>query len=233
MLRSLKYSDSKIIVDLYTEVYGRITSMVKLSSTPKGKMRKQLFQPLTSLCVEIDYRQRQQMQKLADVQFDQPRTLLTMDPVRMTIGMFLAEVLCSVTRQEQQDAPLYQFIAASLQWLDITEGSVANFHIAFLITLTQFLGFLPATDGYTEGMLFDLRMGEFTPLTPLHHDFLSPADTRRMYQLLRISYPTMHLYHMSRNERRQCLDTILYYYSLHIASFSEPKSLSILHEVFS
>lgn len=232
VLRCLKYNDQKVIVDFYTEVYGRITSMVKLSAKPSGKMKKQLFQPLTSLLIEIDYRQNQQMQRLNDVQLDTPWTMITLDPVRMTVGMFLAEVLYYVTRQEQQDVALYSFIETSLQWFDCTEGSISNFHIAFLVRLTRFLGFMPTATDYEPGQLFDLRSGEFTPHTPIHRDFLGATDAERMHQLLRISYPTMHLYKMSRQERRHCLDTIITYYRLHIASFPELKSLAILQQVF-
>lgn len=232
VLRCLKYSDQKVIVDFYTEVYGRITSMVKLSAKPSGKMKKQLFQPLTSLLIEIDYRQNQQMQRLNDVQLATPWTKLSLDPVRMTVGMFLAEALYYVTRQEQQDVSLFSFIETSLQWFDCTEGNIANFHIAFLVRLTRFLGFMPDLADYEPGQLFDLRNGEFTHVAPVHRDFLTAPDAQRMHQLLRISYPTMHLYKMSRQERRHCLDTIITYYRLHVASFPELKSLAVLQQVF-
>lgn len=232
VLRCFKYSDQKVVVDLYTEVYGRITSMVTLSSSAKGKMKKQLFQPLTSLQLELDYRERQQMQRIKDIQIDTAWTQLNSDPIRITIGMFLAEVLYYVTRQEQQDSMLFSFLKTSLEWLDITEQGIANFHIAFLIRMARFIGFLPAAEDYVNGQLFDLRTGEFTSQQPLHHDILDANDARRMYQLLRITYPTMHLYSMSRQERQRCLDIILTYYRLHTPSFPELKSLSIMQEIF-
>lgn len=232
VLRCLKYSDQKVIVDLYTETYGRITSMVKLSTTPKGKMKKQLFQPLTALVLELDYRQNQQMQKIKDVQLDMAWMSLTFDPVKMSIGMFLAEVLYHVTRQEQEDVPLFLFLLTSIQWLDTTDRSVANFHIAFLIRLSRFLGFMPIVNDECQGSIFDLRTCEFVDVTPLHRDFLAPPDAERMHQLLRISYPTMHLYRMSRSERQRCLDIILHFYRLHVTHFPELKSLAVMKEIF-
>lgn len=233
VLRCLKYDDKKIIVDLYTEVYGRITSAIKVSGTPKGRMKKLMFQPLTILNIEIDYRQRTQMQRITDAQIAIPWTTLTTDPVKMTVGMFLSEMLYYVTRQEQQDEPLFSFIITSMQWLDATEGNVANFHIAFLIQLTLFLGFMPVMEDYERGQMFDMRTGEFISLTPLHRDFLQSEDAERMHNLLRISYPTMHLFRMTRDERRRCLDIIIMYYRLHLPSIPEIKSLSIMQEIFS
>ena len=232
VLRCLKYDDRKIIVDLYSEAYGRITSAVKVSGTPKGRMKRLLFQPLTVLNVEIDYRQRTQMQRLTDAQIAVPWTTLTTDPIKITVGMFLAEMLYHVTRQEQRDEPLFSFIITSMQWLDATSGNVANFHIAFLTQLTLFLGFMPVAEDYEAGQMFDLRTGEFTAVTPLHRDFLRGDDASRMHQLLRISYPTMHLFRMTRDERRRCLDIIITYYRLHLPSIPEIKSLSVMQEVF-
>lgn len=232
VLRCLRYTDNRVIVDLYTEAYGRVASMVKLSASAKGKMKKQLFQPLTALNVEIDYRQRQQMQKIVDVQIAVPWTELNVEPVKMTVGMFLAEVLYYSTRQEQQDVPLFHFLLNSMRWLDCTEGNVANFHIAFLVMLTRFLGFLPSSDCYEQGALFDLRIGEFVMSVPLHHDFLAPDESAVMYKLMRINYQNMHLFRMSRQERQHCLDLILLYYRLHVPSFPELKSLSVLKAVF-
>lgn len=232
VLRNLKYGDQKLIVDLYTEACGRVTSAIKISATPKGKMKKQLFQPLTVLNIEMDYRQNSQMQKLTDVQIAVPWTMLHIDPVKMTVGMFLAEVMCHVTRSEQQDLPLFQFITTSLQWLDMAECGVANFHIAFLVRMTRFLGFMPSGDDYAHGMMFDMRTGEFVALAPLHKDFLNAAEASRMHDILRINYQNMHLFRMSRSERQKCLDVILDYYRLHAPSFPEIKSLQVMREIF-
>lgn len=232
VLRSLKYGDKKLIVDLYTEAHGRMTVAIKLSTTQKGRMKKHLFQPLTVLDVEIDYRQRSLMQNLKDAQIALPWTSLHTDPVKMTVGMFLAEVLYHATRSEQQDIPLFKFIVTSMQWLDFAEAGTANFHIAFLIRMAQFLGFMPSAEDYEDGQMFDLRTGEFISHAPLHHDFLSPKDALGMHRLLRMTYENMHLFRFSREERRQCLTTILTYYRLHVPSFPELKSLAVMQEIF-
>ncbi|MBO5427026.1 MAG: recombination protein O N-terminal domain-containing protein, partial [Prevotella sp.] len=54
VLHTLKYGDSKLIVDFYTEQLGRVTSVVKISVSQRARLRKQLFLPLTLLAMEID-----------------------------------------------------------------------------------------------------------------------------------------------------------------------------------
>ena len=232
VLRCLRYADQKYIVDFYTEAYGRVACAVKISATQRGKLRKQLFQPLTMLLLELDHRPRQQMQRLVDAQLAAPWTSLTTDITKMTVAMFIAEVMYHAIRQEQEDRQLYRFVEASLQWLDAADSGVANFHIAFMIRLTQYLGCMPSADDYHDGALFDMRTGEFTLVHPAYAEVLSAEESRRMLVMLRMTYPTMHLYRMSHHERQRCLDIIIAYYRLHIPAFPVPKSLAVLEEVF-
>ena len=47
VLHSFKYNDNKIIIDLFTCSNGRMSVVAPLSNSPKAKIKKQLFQPLT------------------------------------------------------------------------------------------------------------------------------------------------------------------------------------------
>ena len=58
VLRSLKYGDGSLIVDMLTEEYGRLSFMVRIPKTSKGRLKRQLFQPLSVLRLTFDYRQR-------------------------------------------------------------------------------------------------------------------------------------------------------------------------------
>ena len=66
VLHSFKYSDSRLIVDLFTRESGRMAIAVTISSSRKGKFTKMLFQPLTLLDIEVDIRQNAQLQKIKD-----------------------------------------------------------------------------------------------------------------------------------------------------------------------
>lgn len=229
VLRTVKYGDGKLIVDFYTEQHGRVSCIIKVSKSQKGKLRKQLFLPLTILHLELDIKPNQQLHKIVDAQLASPWTTLNMDPAKMAVGMFLCEILCHVTTGGQSDLPLYRYIEASMEWLDATDGNVANFHIAFLVCLTYYLGIMPTSN---EGNIFDLRAGEFVNTMPPHHDVLTPEDAASLSQLLRISYPTMRLFKMTRQQRQHCLNMILAYYRLHVPSFPTIKSLAVMEDIF-
>lgn len=232
VLRALKYGESKLIVDLLTERYGRMTAAVKVGGGVRGRSRRMLFQPLMVLSIDVDYRPGRDVQTLGEVSIATAWRTLGMDPVKMTVGMFLGEVLYHATRHAESDGSLYGFIMGSLRWLDESDAGAANFHIAFLLHLTRQLGFLPSPHDYIPGAVFDLRSGEFLSSAPLHPDFLSAAESHVMHSMLRMTYANMHLFSMSRTERRRVIDIMIKYYRLHIPSFPELKSLAVLHQIF-
>ena len=232
VLSSIKYGESQFIVDLFTESWGRLSFMVRLPKSGKGKVKRQYFQPLTLLRIGFDYRPKLDLQKLQEASLDAPLMGITMDPIKISLALFLAEFLTYATRCEQDNHPLFSFIYNSILWLDGTQSVPANFHIVFMIHLSLFLGFPPNIEIGENDVYFDLQEGCFVPTVPTHRHFLSVADSQRLKVLFRLRYETMHLYSMSRTERNHCVEVILDYYRLHVPGFPEIKSLSVLRELF-
>ena len=99
-----------------------------------------------------------------------------------------------------------------------------------MLRLALFLGFQPNVED--EGVFFDLRAACFVAQAPLHPDFLSAEDSKRLRVILRMNFDNMHLFAMSRADRSRCVDIILTYYRLHFPDFKELKSLAVLKELF-
>lgn len=246
VIKTIKYGDQKLIVDFVTAAHGRMSSMVKIpakGSSGKGgvgrggvgrggSFPKQFFQPLTILTIETDYRERESLQKIVSVSIAEPCPSLHSVPTKITISLFLAEVLSYAVHEENRDEEFFSFLENSILWLDVVESGYANFHIAFLVRLLRLQGFLPSSEESGKDDIFDLHSGEFLSTVPLHNQYLQAADARMMKSLLRITYSNMHVFSLSRQERQRCLDIILLYCRIHIPSFPELKSLSVLREVF-
>lgn len=232
VLRQTKYGDQSLIVEMLTEQLGRVSFAVRLAKTSKGKLRKQFFQPLTIVDVELDYRERIQLQRIRDLRIAIPYYNIGTDPAKLALVLFLAEFLSFSTRDEQQNVPLYRYVETSLQWLDAATEGFANFHLVFLMRLSRFLGFFPNLDDAAAGCCFDLREARFTPVVPAHPDFLRPAEAARIETLMRMDFPTMRLFRMSRAERSRIIDILVHYYRLHVPQMPSPQSLAVLKEVF-
>ena len=242
MLHSLKYGETRLIVDLFTRKAGRQSFIVSMPKTQKGRMKKQYFQPMTLLEVECDIRQRVQLQKLRDAHLQTAYTTIPFSAEKLAISLFVAEFLYHALRSEQQNETLFAYIADSMQWLDIAEKGYANFHLTFLMRMSRFLGFYPnlevrgerleVRDMSEEDLFFDLREGRFCQEAPMHRDFLPPAEARLIHLLMRMDFPTMYLFQLSHHDRGRITDVLLHYYRLHIPQFPELKSLSVLQQLW-
>lgn len=232
VLHSFKYNDNKIIIDLFTCSNGRMSVVAPLSNSPKAKIKKQLFQPLTIIETSIDVRHNASIHKITDARIAQPFTSIPFNPYKLSISIFIADFLNQALMREQADKPLFAYIQNSIEWLDNCNEGFANFHLVFMMRLSMFLGFYPNTDNYHSGSCFDLRSACFSGVVPMHNDYLKPAEASIVGLILRMNFANMHLFRLSRSERNRLIDIILHYYRLHLPSFGEMKSLEILRELF-
>ena len=232
VLRTIKYGESGLVVDMLTENVGRVSFMVKVPRSQKGKIRKQLFMPLSLVEVDFDFRNKPGLQRLRDIRLSVPLPSLALNPYKLSIGLFVTEFLCHATRDEHDNPQLFNFVAFSMEWLDNVEGNFSNFHLVFMIRLSRFIGFFPNTEGAQQGGFFDLLNSTFTDSAPQHHHYLVPEEAAKIALLMRLTYHTMHLCAMSRLERNRCTEVILEYYRLHVPGFPQLKSFDVLKELF-
>ena len=232
VLHSIKYGETRLIVDMFTRSHGRLSFIVNIPKSAKAKVKKQLFQPLTLLEIEADIRQKVQLQKLKDMRLAVPFLSIPFHPHKLAISLFVAEFLYYALRSEQRNELLYDYLENSFLWLDGQDGYFANFHLVFLMRLSRFLGFYPNLDDYVAGDYFDLRESVFLSLPPVHHDFLYPEEAGKVQLMMRMDYPTMHLFRLSHQERNRLLEVSLTYYRLHLPDFPEMKSVSVLQELY-
>ncbi len=235
VLRSLKYGDKGLIVDLFTESHGRRSFMTSVS---RGKTTTGLiWAPLNMVEFEADLHATKKLPRPKDVYIYNVYRNMRFSPLKSSLSMFLADFLNSALREEEQNVPLYIYIETSLRWLDEAEekyrsNSLANFHLVFLMRLTRFLGIYPNVDDYSDYSFFDMCSSCFCVSKPYHPHFLSPSEASFLPKLLRMNYDTMHLFRFSRAQRQYMLEMFNVYYRIHLPSFPELKSLQVLRELF-
>lgn len=232
VLRVVRYSDTRWLVDMLTREWGRCTFVCTVSKRGKGLQLRNLLQPLTQLDIQTDYRARQDVQRLDDAQIAYPYFSFTSQLEKLSVGLFLAELLYYSTRATARDEGLFDFIATYLRWFDQSEQGVANFHLLFVVQLAKRLGLFPNVEDYAEGWVFDLRDAVFTPTVPAHADFVPTAEAVHLIRLLRMSVENYRHFRLSHAERNRILDYVLLYYRLHVPGFPELKSLEVVRQLY-
>ena len=232
VLRTVKYGDNRLIVDLFTKEQGRLSFAVSVAQSAKGKMKKQFFQPLSLLEVTGDVKPSVQLHRLKEVRLAWPYAHLPFDASKLAITFFIAEFLAASLKGEQRNAALYDYLEGSLIWLDTAREHYANFHLVLMMHVAKFLGFHPNLSGYTPQAVFDLRAGCFTEVMPLHHDVVATEGAAIINTLMRMDFVNMHLFKMSRQQRNELADFLILYYKLHLPAFPELKTKEVLNTLF-
>lgn len=231
VLHSIRYNDNSLIVDILTESRGAIPFLVKIPKTHKASVKTQLLRPLTLLDIDMDYRPQQNMQRIRDMRVYEPYQSMPYEPLKSMVALFLGEILYYALRNEDRNERLFNFLLYSLRWFDIAENDYVNFHLAFLIKMTRYLGFWPNCEDRGKMSYFDLLDANFCMHHPLHNHCLRDEDAAWVPKFLRMNYATMRRFKMSRQQRNYALDILCQYYRLHIPDFPEIKSLDVLKEV--
>lgn len=232
ILHQIKYSDSGIVVQVYTRTHGRISLLVKGLRAKKSGRHNVLFQPLSILDLEIYYRDSRSVQVLREFSSGWPVTGILSDIRKSSIALFLGEVMNSVLREESPYPGLFDFIENSILWFDRSSEGFSNFHIAFLTGLSSYLGFGPQKKAGSSDRFFDLLNGIFVSLPPVHGNYADEKTSEILSLFFITSYDTMKGISLSGAARNEILDTLLRFYSIHHPGIARINSLGVLREIF-
>jgi DNA repair protein RecO (recombination protein O) len=231
LLHHVRYSDSSLIAHFYTLEYGRLAVMVKGISSRRRSTRFSYFQPLSIFNLELYYNNKREVQNLREMTLDFIPKRIYGDITRTSVAMFISEILHSIIREEDVNRLLFDFIESSVISLDGMISGISNFHLWFLVALTDYAGIGP-THTSMSSCYFDMLTGQFTPQQPMHPDFLDHSGARVLNLLLQMSAEDISSLRLSGDERTLLLTGLLRYYSLHLAGIREIRSLQVLKDIF-
>lgn len=212
VFRFTKYGDSSIIVTIFTELFGLQTYIVNgvRSKAAKGKIA--LYQPLTLLDLVVYYKENANIKRIKEVRcLHQYQTLQT-DIRKSSIGMFINEILNKTVKEENHAQELFEFFLDSLIILDNQKTDFENFHLIFLIKLSRFLGF-----------------GAHETDEVLTRRLTGKEEEVLLKKLIAAEYKDIFV--MTNTQRRTLLEILLRFYSEHIDTLGEIRSVQVLKEV--
>ncbi|MCK8479148.1 DNA repair protein RecO [Psychroserpens algicola] len=230
VLSKLRYRDNDLIVKCFTSHKGVVSYLLRgVLNRKKGHSKVAYFQLLSQLQIEENYRENQSLQTIKDLRLDYSFTSLHTNVLKSAITMFLAEVLASVLREEEENLSLYNYIETTFRWLD-TKDDFSNFHLLFLLKLTKHLGFYPDTTDVNH-MYFNLNSGSFESKKQDLYS-ISGENLTVLKALLGTNFDELDNVKLNSKQRQSFLTMLLLYFELHLGSFKKPKSLQIFNQVF-
>lgn len=233
VLHQIKYTDSGIVVWLYTRNFGRQSVLIKGIRGKKSGKANVFFQPMSILDLVIYYNGSREMQTLKEFSVSYTPSDIYFNIKKTSVAIFLGEVLSNFLREEVPNEELFDFLEESVVYFDNCREGYANFHIAFLAGLSSYLGFEPGHRVEGSERFFDLLNGSFVFLPPVHGNYAGEEISGILAEFFSSSYETINRIVLSGALRNDVLDVLIRYYSLHLPGIRKIRSLDVLKEVFS
>jgi len=229
VLYQTDYSETSIIVKIYTEQFGLQSYIVKGVRKKGARIKRNLFGPL-SLVELVAYRKENAgLQMMKDVTCYHQLNAIASDIAKSSVVLFMNELLYRAIPEEMHDKSLFDFLYNSVIQLDQTSGNVSAFPLLFAIQLAHYLGFEPHNNYTADRNVFDLQEGNFCRQLPGHPNYLLEPMSLTLSGILDTGL-NQALF-LDINTRSVLLEKIIEYYRLHIPSLGELKSHHILNTV--
>ncbi len=232
VLDHTKYSETSIIVHVYTSLFGRQSYMVNGVRSSKKKGKAVFLQPLALLSMEVTHSEKKDIQRIIDFKVIHPFSTIPFDQRKRSITFFITEVLSKVLREEQPNSELFEFVFHSVKLLDDDIPGLANFHLFFLFQLSRFLGFGVSYPENIRVSYFDLKNSEYCNAEPGHPYFITGDVLNNWIKLSFLDVSELDSMQMSSVQRRELLQAFVLYFELHILSFRSLKSLKVLQDLY-
>lgn len=231
VFRSSKYSESSLILDVFTREKGLRSFIVSGVRSSKKKNRASLYQHLNILDL-VAYDKDDRLARIKECRIEHHYKKLSYDVVRSSIGLFLLEVCKNAIKEKEENIPLYDFIYSRLILLDSEKPvNLGLFTIKFMLELSEHIGFMPINNFHTETTYFDLYNGKFIDNT--NEKYVASIEVSSAISMIdHMSMEELHILSYPKELRNQILDDMVIYYRLHIEQFRELKTLEVLRAIF-
>ena len=233
VISQTKFSDSGIIVRIFTEELGIQAFFVRVPKGKRSKNKAALFQPLTMLDLVVKYSERKTMHHINEAELWYNYSSLNSDMKKRSILFFIDELLHKCLQEESHNKELFMWISNSLKWLDNSVGGYSNFHLVFMLQLTTFMGFFPTLAPNLNNPVFNLQEGEFSSNIPIHPNYISGAIAQEIISLCAINYEESNSLKLTKESRKKILDSLISYYKFHLPALGEFKSIEVLSVILS
>jgi len=231
VLNSVKYSETSLIIKIYTEEFGLQSYMVRGVRSKSAKIKPALLQNLSLVDLEVYHKEKKSIQTIKELRPGYTFSSIPFNMKKSAVAVFINEILYKAIREEEQNTELFRFIYESVKLLDMEPGLNPNFHLLFMVHLTKFLGFFPKNNFSDQTNTFDLQEGVFKKQDLPGELLLIMPGTGYLNNLINGTFDKLSTLQIPSKIRTLLLDNLIKYYTLHLPGFGNVKSHIVMKEV--
>jgi len=226
VLNFIKYRETSIIAKVYTEELGLQTYIVNSVRQKTGRIA--LFQPFTLLDMVVYTSAKGGITRISEYKCNYPFSSISYDIRKSSMLLFLSEVVSYTIKEEEENRSLFNFLNNAIINFDQQQAGFENFHLVFLLQLSFYLGFGPASGAEITSQVAFSSGQQFVGGRPatLHFEVFEEHLDNLLHQPGKANIP-------NGKVRRELLHILIKYYQLHVEKLGEIRSLNVLSEVLS
>lgn len=191
VLHKTKFSDSSLIVKIFTEKFGTQSFIIKNAFSKKTKINHTFFSSLALLEITFDDYALHKIAFLKDVNYISHFKVIPFDPVRNSILFFYNELFYKLLFTSPEDQKMFHIIENGLAVLDDPTVFKPDQHLHLLSQVIHCLGFSPANDYSASKPYFCLEEKRFGDLYLENKLFLSASASAYFSEILELKSPPL------------------------------------------
>ncbi len=234
VLRTTKYSDTSLIVTIYTELFGIQTYMVNgVRTERKSASKANIYQPTTLLDLIVYHQPNKNLQRIKEVKLLHLYQSLNFSMIKNSIAIFIIELISKSISEQETNTDLYNFFEETFLYIDHEEETkLGNYPLFFTIQMCHQLGFGFQSNEEIKNPIFDLVNGQFIDLEKINHiNYLDNKKANWLLLLNQFAYTDVQDIPLNQSQRKEILNDLLHYLKIHIPAMPTFNSLDILHEI--
>ncbi len=229
IFRSIKYSETSLIVDIFTREHGILSFIISGVRKKKSTISAAMLQVMNIVDIVAYTKNNQSLGRITEIKNNYVHKDLLYDFIKSAIGIFLIELSRNCIKEKEANINVYDFIKEYLINIDNKEEQLGLAPIIYMIQFSKHLGFYPH-DNYSDKFnLFDWRAGIF--VAEARTTTIDQVSSLYFNKLIKFSSDTNLDINIPKDERQIIMKSLLNYYQYHIESFKPLKSYDILEEL--
>ncbi|MEL6988943.1 MAG: DNA repair protein RecO [Bacteroidota bacterium] len=230
VFRSMKYSETSVICDIYTEENGLNSFIVSGVRKKKSKIAPGLLQIMSLVDIVAYFGEKKKLYRIKEIKSAKVYQEIPFNIFKSAVGQFITEISRSCVKESEKNKVLFEFLFESFVYLDQTKHSLKLFHHSFMLQLSRFVGIEPNYNYSPNTPFFNIKEGQFEE----KKDSLDSLDLENsifMHTLMKTPIESSHLLDIPKSNRQILLNHLIQFYQYHIENFNTIQSHKILHEV--
>lgn len=233
ILKSVKYSETSLILEIYTKDFGLKTYIVSGARKKNSTLGAAILQVSNIVDIVAYNKENTKINRIKEVRVAKIFNKLSFDIQRFSIALLILEIFHKSVKDLVANPQLFDFVENVLLFIDNSEIPPKNLHISVLCELSKFLGFAPENNYSEKFCFFDMREGRFTDLKPFYEDYFEEPESSYLNKILNNDFTQTEQIHIPRSMKHFLLDKLITFYKIHLTDFGRIKTYDVFKNIFS